>query len=109
LIALAKLYSISDATIADLNKLSAESWELNNKRNRIVHDAFMIHDQSGHAIRMEVTADKQFKSRFHEATIDGADVVAKEIRAFCERLFTTRTKILAEARIQPILPNAAPG
>jgi hypothetical protein len=79
LLALLEFRNASDDLITEFNKIGRKIEAVAARRNRYVHDPFVLNQETGGIVRMESTADKSIRHGFMNAEIDDLNQLATDI------------------------------
>jgi hypothetical protein len=79
LLALLEFRNASKALITEFNKIGRKIEGVAARRNRYVHDPFVLKEDTGEIVRMESTADKSIRYGFMNAEIEELKQLATEI------------------------------
>jgi hypothetical protein len=79
LLALLEFRNASNALITEFNKIGRKIEGVAARRNRYVHDPFVLNEDTGEIQRMESTADKSIRHGFMNAEINDLNQLATDI------------------------------
>jgi hypothetical protein len=79
LLALLEFRNASNALITEFNKIGKKIEGVAARRNRYVHDPFVLKEDTGEIVRMESTADKSIRHGFMNAEIEELNQLATDI------------------------------
>jgi len=79
LLALLKFRKASEALITEFNKIGTKIEGVAARRNRYVHDPFVLKPDTGQIVRMESTANKIIRYGFMNAEVDDLKRLATDI------------------------------
>jgi hypothetical protein len=96
LISLVELRGGNNELIKTLNQFSEQVGKLARRRNRFVHDPWIVAKATGEARRFEITADKKLVYKLHDLDPDEMDALVSDIDAAFEEMFQIYKRILNE-------------
>jgi len=79
LLALLEFRNASKALITEFNKIGKKIEGVAARRNRYVHDPFVLNEDTGEIVRMESTADKSIRHGFMNTEIEELNRLATDI------------------------------
>jgi hypothetical protein len=94
LISLVRLRGGKEPLLAELNKFSVAADGLARRRNRVVHDPWLIGPDQTH--RVEITADKRLTFEAKETTLAEIEAIALAIKDTIARLIELYDRIKSE-------------
>lgn len=102
LIAVLELRGISSSTLARFNSFNGKDISpLQEKRNRAVHDARLIHAATGSVERLQITAQGALIFGFQPEPVKELHATRKRIEAAIRKFFTLRDEMFAELATLP--------
>lgn len=96
LLALLEFRNASNALITEFNKVGRKIEGLAARRNRYVHDPFVLNQDTGKIERMESTADKSIRHDFMDAEIDELNQLATDIETVDDEFDQLYLRAVAE-------------
>jgi hypothetical protein len=101
LLALLKFRNASDALIREFNKIGEKIEGVARRRNRYVHDPFVLNPDTGEILRMESTADKSIRYGFMNADIADLKQLATDIDTVADEFDQLYLRAVAELPAWP--------
>ena len=95
-VSIARLLGVADSTIKKLLSFQQRTFYLAEKRNRVVHDQWMIFP-GGQTFRFEITANKKLIAEYIDHPTETVEALIVQIRQF-----TARFERLDEAIIRSL-------
>ena len=96
LLALITFRNASPALITEFNKIGKKIESVAARRNRYVHDPFVLNPDTGEILRMEATADKSIRYGFMNAEIDDLKQLATDIDTVADEFDQLYLRAVAE-------------
>jgi len=104
LAALMKLRRVDEPLIDEINKIIADFRDPSEKRNRALHDPWVVNREGGTG-RVEVTANHKLVFEVREIPIEELNRDRLEIENFTRRFLLFRNKIFAALPTLPPIPE----
>ncbi|HMF22104.1 MAG TPA: hypothetical protein VKG24_08260 [Pseudolabrys sp.] len=96
LLALLKFRNASSALITEFNKIGTKIEGVAARRNRYIHDPFVLNPDTGQILRMESTADKSIRYGFVNAEANDLEQLATEIDTIADEFDDLYVRAVAE-------------
>jgi hypothetical protein len=96
LLALLEFRNASNALITEFNKIGKKIEGVAARRNRYVHDPFVLNPDTGQILRMESTADKSIRYGFMNTEIDDLEQLATDIDTVADEFDQLYVRAVAE-------------
>jgi hypothetical protein len=105
LIALARLCGVGEDVIRELNVFSEKTHTMSRKRNRVLHDVWMMEDDTSH--RLEITAEKRLIDELKAISVDDVIKIANEIADHDRKFLALQGRIKVSLESSPYIRRQA--